>query len=162
MGRADEDERRTIGWREWLSLPDLAIERIKAKVDTGARSSAIHAFDLEYFKRDGVPMVRFKVHPVQRDRAITVLAQAPLLANRAVTNSGGRAELRPVVTTIVRFMGEAWPIELTLTRRDFMGFRMLLGRQAVRGRFRVDPGRSYLGGKPPRAGHVRTKTKDRA
>lgn len=150
MSQVMERERWLIGWREWLALPELGIVRIKAKIDTGARSSALHAFDLEPFKRRGVAMVRFKVHPVQRDSRTTVIAEAPLVDERAVTNSGGKSELRPVVRTKVSFMGREWPIELTLTRREVMGFRMLLGREALRDQYVVDPGRSYLGGRPGR------------
>lgn len=136
-----------IGWREWVALPELGIGAIKAKVDTGARSSALHAFDVELFRRRGVWMVRFKVHPLQRDSRRTVALETELFDERNVRNSGGRLELRPVIQTTVALMEERWPIELTLTNRDAMGFRMLLGRQAVRGQFAIDPGRSFLGGK---------------
>lgn len=133
-----------IGWREWLSLPELGIEKIKAKIDTGARSSAIHAFDIETFCINGKDRVRFKVHPYQRDSIRTVTADAELLDERQVRNSGGHAEVRLVILTPVELQGYRWPIELTLTNRDVMGFRMLLGRQAVRQRFLVDPGKSFL------------------
>lgn len=137
---------RVVGWREWVGLPDLGIAAIKAKVDTGARSSALHAYDVHEFPSDAGPMVRFQVHPIQRDTTSTIEAVAPLLEHRIVRNPGrgGREELRPVITTTIEINGERWPIELTLTRRDAMGFRMLLGRQAVRGRFVVDPGRSFI------------------
>jgi hypothetical protein len=150
MRASSPTPRRVIGWREWLALPELGIERIKAKVDTGARSSALHAFDIEYFAQGGESLVRFKVHPIQRDHLTLVTAEATLIGRRAVMNSGGRSELRPVVRTILSFMGEDWPIELTLTRRDVMGFRMLLGRQALRCRYVVAPDRSYVGGRPSR------------
>lgn len=133
-----------IGWREWLALPDLGVETIKAKIDTGARSSALHAFDLERFDRDGKAMLRFAIHPLQDDNRTIVVAEAELLAERHVRNSGGHAQLRPVIRTSVRLADRQWPIELTLTNRDAMGFRMLLGRQAVRDRFLVDSGRSFL------------------
>ncbi len=138
-----------------MGLPDLGVAAIKAKIDTGARSSALHAFDLEVFDRDGADWVRFEVHPIQRDWKTTIPAEMPLHEMRIVRNpgGGGREELRPVVRTGVELMGRRWPIELTLTRRDRMGFRMLLGRSAVRRRFVVDPGRSFLGGKPPRGEH---------
>lgn len=135
---------RRIGWREWIALPELGVERIKVKVDTGARSSALHAFDVERFEVEGVPWVRFQVHPVQRDAHVTVAAQAPLLDERWVRSSSGRRTFRPVIRTRVRLGESTWPIELTLVRRDLMGFRMLLGRQALRNRFLVHPGRSYL------------------
>lgn len=144
MSVSDAPSLPIIGWRERVSLPDLSVSSIKAKIDTGARSSAIHAFDIELFKREGKEFVRFKVHPSQRSRKKVVLAEAKLLDMRKVRNSGGKAEMRPVVETIVSTINHQWPIELTLTNRDVMGFRMLLGRQAVRKRFLVDPGQSYL------------------
>lgn len=136
-----------VGWREWVSLPELGIERIKVKIDTGARSSSLHAYDIKRFRRDGVRMVRFKVHPIQRDFRTVVDAEAELIGERKVRSSTGVQTLRPVVLTDVALMGQRWAIEVTLTRRDAMGFRMLLGRQAVRGHFLVDAGRSFLSGK---------------
>lgn len=144
-----------IGWREWIALPDLSVEHIKVKIDTGARSSALHAFDVERFRRGRRDMVRFLVHPYQRETETTIAAEAPMIDERWVRNSGGERDLRPVIETHVLWNGERWPIEVTLTRRDVMGFRMLLGRQAVRGRRVVDAGRSYYGGRPPR--HVRRR-----
>ena len=137
-----------LGWREWVALPRLGVRRVKAKIDTGARTSTIHAWDIEPFERDGVPMVRFRLHPKQRDTTIDILAEAPLHEMRSVRNSGGVEEQRPVVLTDVDLLGQRFEIELTLTSRDAMGFRMLLGRQAIRNRFAVDPGRSYCGGVP--------------
>jgi len=139
-----------IGWREWVGLPDLGIKSLKAKVDTGARSSSLHAFDLQEFERDGVAWIRFEVHPVQRNDTDSVVAEAPVLEFRSVRSSSGAAERRPVIITHVELLGLTFPVELTLARRDAMGFRMLLGRQAFRGRFLVDAGRSYRGGKPRR------------
>ncbi|MBD2015595.1 ATP-dependent zinc protease [Microcoleus sp. FACHB-53] len=133
-----------IGWREQLALPELGIPEVKAKIDTGARSSALHVFDLEAFQQDGRMRVRFKVHPYQRDTHRTVLAQAELIDQREVRNSGGYTQLRPVIQTLVELGEFAFPIELTLTNRDKMSFRMLLGRQAVRQRFLVDAGQSFL------------------
>jgi hypothetical protein len=133
-----------IGWREQVALPELGIFDVKAKVDTGARSSALHAFDIEIFEHDGKTIVGFKVHPYQRDNHRTIIAQAELLDQRQVRNSGGQTQLRPVIQTPVELGNETFPIELTLTNRDVMGFRMLLGRQAVRGRFLVDAGQSFL------------------
>lgn len=132
-----------LGWREWAALPELGIGRIKVKVDTGARSSALHAFDVVREERAGETWVRFKIHPVQRDARETIEARARLVDEREVRSSTGRATLRPVIETRIVIGGEAWPIEITLVRRDLMGFRMLLGRQAVRRRFLVDPGRSF-------------------
>jgi hypothetical protein len=133
-----------IGWREWVALPGLGVHSIKAKVDTGARSSTLHAFNVERFERHGLAMVRFQAHPMQRNDDYIVAAEAPLLDDRIVRNSGGQSELRPVIETSVQVGNSLWAIELTLTNRDEMGFRMLLGRQAVRRRYLVNPGRSYL------------------
>jgi hypothetical protein len=139
-----------IGWREWVGLPDFGIKTIKAKVDTGARSSSLHAFNLQEFKRDGVKWVRFQVHPVQRKSAKAVKLEAMVLDFRSVRSSSGKAAVRPVIVTNIELFGIIWPIELTLASRDEMGFRMLLGREAFRGRFLVDAGNSYYGGKPKR------------
>ncbi len=144
MPASHPDNLPVIGWREWLSLPNLEIARIKAKIDTGARSSALHAFDIDIFKRRGLDFVRFKIHPFQHNSADTITAESELLDMRHVRNSGGHAQLRPVIRTTVALGGRQWPLELTLTNRDVMGFRMLLGRQAVRQRFLIDSGRSYL------------------
>lgn len=133
-----------IGWREWLTLPSLRIDRLKAKIDTGARSSALHAFEIETFEHEGQTRVRFKVHPEQDSTAVVVTAEADLFDEREVRDSGGHAELRPIIQTEVNLNGKVWPIELTLTDRSSMGFRMLLGREAVRGRFLVDAGQSFL------------------
>jgi hypothetical protein len=140
-------DRLIIGWREWLALPGLGIEQVKAKVDTGARSSALHAFDIEEFVSHGKQMVRFKVHPFQRDAVTTVEAVAPLADRRQVRSSQGHETLRPVIVTVLELAGRRCEIELTLVRRDAMGFRMLLGREAVRRRFVVDPARSYVTGR---------------
>lgn len=137
-----------IGWREWVGLPDLGIQRIKAKVDTGARSSSLHAFDLEDFERDGEKWLRFSIHQVQRNSDKTVEAEAKVLEYRSVRSSSGKASIRPVIVTNVTLLGISWPVELTLANRDEMGFRMLLGREAFRKRFVVDAGNSYYGGKP--------------
>ena len=140
-----------VGWREWVALPDLGIPAIKAKIDTGARSSALHAFDVEHFRRQGRRMVRFGVHPYQRDTAREVLCEAELLDERRVRSSSGEARVRPAVSVRVKLLERVWTIELTLTNRDEMGFRMLLGREAVRGRLLIDAGHSFVAGKPSRA-----------
>ena len=152
-------ERPSIGWREWVSLPDLSVDWIKAKVDTGARTSSLHAFDVERFRERGRDMVRFLIHPDQRSVERTIVAEAELLEERRVKNSGGQTEIRPVILTTVGILGERLEVELTLTRRDVMGFRMLLGRQAVRNRFLVDPGRSYYSERPPRRKKKKKKTR---
>ncbi len=133
-----------IGWREWVSLPQLELARVKAKVDTGARSSSLHAFGVKEFERDGAPWVSFSVHPTQRDSAEVVHTEAKILDYRMVRSSSGVAQRRPVIVTDIRLGDFQWSVELTLARRDTMGFRMLLGREAIRRRFLVDAGQSYL------------------
>ena len=133
-----------IGWREILSLPKLNVDRVKAKIDTGARTSALHAFHCEEFKLNHKSMIRFQIHPLQHNNQKTIFAEAELLEYRKVRNSGGHAQVRPVIITTVELREYQWQVELTLTNRDVMGFRMLLGRQAVRGRFLVNPGKSFL------------------
>ena len=150
-----------IGWREWVALPDLGVPRIKAKVDTGARTSSLHAFDMQETVRDGITFVRFEIHPRQRQSEPAIEVELPLLTRRRVRDSGGKVESRPVVVTEIALAGQVWPIELTLTRRDAMGFRMLLGRQAIRGRFVVDPGGSFRTGRPPRRKRSTRKQTDR-
>ncbi len=139
-----------IGWREWVGLPDFGVKRIKVKVDTGARSSSLHAFDLKMFKKGGEDWVSFSIHPKQKHDGIQVRAESKVLEFRSVRSSSGNAEMRPVVIANVALLGTKWPIELTLANRDKMSFRMLLGREAFRRRFVVDAGRSYYGGRPKR------------
>jgi hypothetical protein len=136
-----------IGWREWVSLPDLGIKFIKAKVDTGARSSSLHAFNVQEYEHEGDRWVRFHVHPIQRNTTHDVVVGAKVLEFRSIRSSSGKATMRPVIVTSVQLLGLTWPVELTLANRDQMGFRMLLGREAIRRRFLVDSGKSYYGGK---------------
>ena len=158
MVHAEQARLPVIGWREWVGLPQLGIKSIKVKVDTGARSSSLHAFDLEEFDRDGEKWVRFNLHPVQRKKEPVVMAEAKVLEYRYVRSSSGKAARRPVILTDVELLGIAWSVELTLANRDEMGFRMLLGREAFRRRFLIDAGKSYYGGKPNR----KTKPKRRS
>ncbi len=140
-------EKLTIGWREWLALPELGIQAIKAKIDTGARTSALHTFGLEPFEKDGTLKVKFTVHPLQRRKDIEVCCVANVVDRRRVTSSDGQSENRSVIQTIVTLGEIRWPIELTLTNRKSMRFRMLLGRAAIAGRLLVDPAKSYLAGR---------------
>lgn len=133
----------TIGWREWVGLPDLGIDQIKAKIDTGARTSTLHAHHIIPFEQGGIKFVRFWVHPVQRHRVPNIECIAPIVDRRTIRDSGGNIEARYVVGTQLRMGNDTWPVELTLTNRDEMSFRMLVGRVAVRGKFNIDPGTSF-------------------
>lgn len=138
-------KKQIIGWREWVGFPELGIDRIKAKIDTGARSSALHAYDIETYKtRTGKQRVKFAVHPLQKNNRIIVTCHADLIDQRVIKSSSGQKELRTTVLTELQ-MGEAsWPIEITLTNRDTMGFRLLIGRTAIKKLFLVDPQKSFL------------------
>ncbi len=137
-------KKKIVGWREWVRLPDLGIDRVKAKFDTGARTSALHASKIASFTKDGAAYVRFVVHPMQRRRKPEVTCVALVIDFRAVTDSSGRSEERYVIRTMLKLGKSRWPVELTLANRDQMGFRMLIGRQALRRRYLVDPGRSFI------------------
>lgn len=141
------DSKPVIGWREWVALPQLGVETIKAKIDTGARTSALHAWNIVPFDKDGEIWVRFFLHPIQRNNKHAIACEAPVIDRRAVRNTGGKAERRYVIRTGVTLGNISWPIEVTLTNRDKMGFRLLLGRSAVKNRFLINAGRSYLGAK---------------
>lgn len=136
-----------IGWREWVCLPGLGIQNIKAKIDTGARTSALHAFSLEVAYEGGAKLARFGVHPFQRDDQTVVWCQAPVVDERSVRDSGGHREWRFVIETDIELAQRRWPIEITLTARDTMLFRMLVGRTAMRA-LRVDPVASFVTGRP--------------
>ncbi len=150
MKRRVDEQKQVIGWREWVQLPDLGVAEMKVKVDTGADNSSLHAFNVERFERDGTEYVRFEIHPKQRSRRPSIQCEAPLAMEKKVKNPGGRSELRPVIRTTVVVAGVELSALVNLTSRDEMGFRMLLGRRAVRNKFFVDPGRSYLGPRPTR------------
>lgn len=133
----------TLGWREFVSLPEFHIAKLKAKVDSGARTSALHAEDIQYFRRNGKIKVRFKMFPVSRQRDPEIVAEADLVGKRLVRSSTGFTTERPVIRTTLSLGGKQWPIEVTLINREIMGFRMLLGRQALKGRVLIDPAKSF-------------------
>ncbi len=132
-----------LGWEEWVALPELRLPAIKAKVDTGARTSALHAYFVEPFTLRRKPMVRFGVHPIPRRNDVSVLCTARVVDRREVRSSNGEREHRYVIETPLRVGDHAWPIEVTLTNRDSMSYRMLLGRQAIVRGILVDPSASF-------------------
>ena len=142
------DSLAVIGWREWVRLPELGINRIKAKIDTGAKSSSLHAYDIEVYENEGEQFVRFKIHPAQQRLTLVVEAQSKVHEFREVRSSNGQTTNRPVIRTAVEIFGRPYEIDVTLFDRTKMGFRMLIGREAMRDRFMVDPRISYCGGVP--------------
>ncbi len=140
-----------MGWREWVALPDLGVPWIKAKLDTGARTSAVHAFDLEEFERGGHAWVRYSVHPWQRSDDDAVVTESRVLDRREVRSSSGHVDERYVVAVTLRLRGRPITAEVSLGSRDEMGFRMLVGREALQQGFLVDASQSYVGGRPMRA-----------
>lgn len=135
---------KPIGWREWVALPELGISDIKAKIDTGARTSALHAFALRPFIENGKHRIAFDMHPLQNNVDVVISCTADILDKRWVSDSGGHREERYVICTPVILGNKKWFIEITLTERDTMLFRMLLGRSAIRKRFVVNPARSFI------------------
>jgi hypothetical protein len=136
-----------IGWREWAAFPDFGVGRIKAKIDTGAKTSAVHAFGVRTMEREGVLWAEFRLHPEQKRRRPEIRCAAPVVDRRRIRSSNGRVEERLVVRTVLALGGREWPIELSLANRDEMGFRLLLGRDAFRKDFVINPGKSFLLGK---------------
>ena len=153
----EKKRKRAAGWREWVSLPSIGVGSIKAKLDTGARTSALHAFNIETYWSDGELWARFFVHPYQKNDAREIACDARIEDIRVVSNPGGRRQRRLVIRTDVRLGDETWPIDLSLTDRDEMGFRLLIGRTAMHGNLIVDPDHSYLLGKRKRKKKKRKK-----
>ena len=153
----EKKRKRAAGWREWVSLPSIGVGSIKAKLDTGARTSALHAFNIETYWSDGELWARFFVHPYQKNDAREIACDARIEDIRIVSNPGGRRQRRLVIRTDVRLGDETWPIDLSLTDRDEMGFRLLIGRTAMHGNLIVDPDHSYLLGKRKRKKKKRKK-----
>lgn len=145
------------GWREWVSLPDAGVDWIKAKIDTGARTSSLHAFEIEEFDREGEDWVRFRVNPWQNTNADATIVECPVHDRRSVRSSSGHAQQRLVVMLAIRLVDRLVVSEVTLSNRDEMGFRMLIGREALRKGFTVDPARSFLGGKAPKEARRRNR-----
>ena len=140
-----DEEKIVVGWRELCELPDLGLHAVNVKIDTGAATSSLHAIDVTTHEReDGQRYARFLVHPVQRSKKIERICEAPLVDKRHVTSSSGHKERRHVILTPITLDGQTWNIEVTLTDRGSMGMRMLLGREAMRGRIQGEPGRQYL------------------
>lgn len=135
-----------IGKEEWCSLPSLNLPAMKARIDSGARTSALHAFNIHTYSVRGEKWVRFDVNPIQKDRRITVHCRAKLVDERDVKSSSGHTERRPVIQTVVKIGNIAQTIQLSLTNRDSMGYRMILGREAMQGRMLIDPEKSFLQG----------------
>ena len=146
MTHSDPDL-QIIGWREWLTLPGLGIPAVKAKIDTGARTSALHVANLECFVENQIQKARFILHPLRRKPTLAIQCHAEVIDERWVSDSGGHREKRLVIRTPIRLGDNEWPIEVTLTNRENMLFRMLLGRTAMHGRLIVDPSRSYCCGR---------------
>lgn len=144
MKKKSVAHRKIIGWREWVGLPELGIEAIKAKVDSGARTCALHATKIRYLeKHGGETYVSFVVVSQTQPRH-AMRVRAPLVEQRVVKSSMGHASLRPVIRTQISLGGDVWPVEITLVNRDPMGFRMLIGRQALKGRYFIHPAKSFI------------------
>ena len=143
-----DSTRLMIGWREWVSLPKLGLPVVKAKVDTGARTSSLHAFEIEPFTRKGVLHVRFRVHPLQK-RELVVTCEAPVVDHRFVSDSGGHREKRYVIETLLKVGDVEAVVQVTLANRESMSHRMLIGRSAMK-HLMIDPAHEYLLGRPER------------
>ena len=137
-----------VGREEWCSFPEIGIPAVKCRVDSGAKTSALHAVNITPFKKNGVSWIKFDVHPLQNDEETTINCESPVYDKRKVKSSSGNSELRFVIKTTLSITEETWDIEVTLTNRDNMGYRMLLGREAMIGKMLVDPEANCLLGQP--------------
>ena len=156
---SEGSEQLALGWREWVTFPDWEIAYIKAKIDSGARTSALHAVRLEWFERGGQPWVRFVTFPWQATTEDPTTIEARVIATREIKSSSGDIELRPVVRAQIVLAGIHRTIEITLTDRSDMRFRMLIGREALRENYIIDTGSSYVAGRPPKAIRRRNRGK---
>ncbi len=149
MSDSGENENKMIiGWREWISLPDLGIKSIKAKMDTGARTSALHTYFIKPMGDSKKPMVQFGVHPMQKNDKDSIICTADIIDQRRIVDSGGHPELRYIIQTSVLAGNKQWPIELSLTNREQMRFRLLIGRSAISEKLIIDPELSFTLGRP--------------
>lgn len=148
-----------VGWREWVGLPEINMPWIKAKIDTGAQTSALHTSSIDEFTQNGEDWVRFTAHPWQGSDADEVVAELPIHDRRTVRSSSGHTEIRLVVLMQITLGGQTLRSEVTLTSRDEMVFRMLIGREALRQGFVVDPARSYLSSRPTRKIRIRNRAR---
>ncbi len=135
-----------VGWKEWVALPNLDVPAVKVKIDTGAATSSIHAYEIEYFRKNKKTYVRFHLHPIQKNKKIDIPCVAELIDKRDVKSSSGQTQVRPVIKTTLRIGSYEWEIELNLTNRDSMGMRMLLGREALKNRMLVNSASKFIHG----------------
>ncbi len=142
-----QDSDILIGWQEWCALPKLHLPAIKAKIDTGAKTSALHAYDIRPFHRHGELFAHFKVHPLQRREDLEIECTAHVIDHRVIMNSGGYKELRYVIRTDILLGTLKWEIDISLTNREPLAFRMLLGRDALAHHFLIEPGKKLYQGK---------------
>ncbi len=142
----------TIGWKEWFAFSDLGLPAIKGKIDTGAKTSSLHAFNIKTFMRDGKEFVKFQIHPLQKNQKITKICIAPIIDHRFVSDSSGKKEKRYVIESMLTIGEITLNIEITLSNRDTMAFRMLLGREAIKkANMMVDVSKSFVQGKIKRS-----------
>lgn len=143
--------KKTIGWKEWFGLDCLSLPAIKGKIDTGAKTSSLHAFNIENFYIEDVEYVKFDIHPLQKNKKLVRTCVSRVIDQRMVSDSGGKKEKRFVIKSDLKIGEKKFRIEITLANRDTMAFRMLLGREAIKqAKMMVDPSKSFLQGKPKR------------